>query len=95
MSVLVLVEVQTKSPQELKAFFQAELSATREYDGCEGLTVHTNMDDSNNVVVAERWESRVHYEKYLAWREERGDLDSLGPLLDGPPSIRYFATMSV
>ena len=51
MSVLVLVEAQMKARDEVEAFMRAELSATRGYDGCEGLTVHTNLDDSNNLVI--------------------------------------------
>ena len=40
--------------------------------------------------MIERWRSRADYEAYLAWRTERGDLDTLGAMLAGPPSIRYF-----
>jgi hypothetical protein len=36
-----------------------------------------------------------HYENYLAWRQQRGDLDKLATALVGPPSIRYFDLTSV
>ncbi len=51
MSVLVLLEVNATKPDELEAFFRDELHHTRAFDGCEGLTIHRNMDDSNNIVI--------------------------------------------
>jgi quinol monooxygenase YgiN len=41
-------------------------------------------------VFYERWDSRQHYEKYLAWRTETGVADQLVAMLAAPPSIRYF-----
>jgi quinol monooxygenase YgiN len=51
--------------------------------------VHLNQDDGDNLVIVERWQSRPHYEKYFAWRQETGLLDRLGPLLGAPPSVRF------
>ena len=48
-----------------------------------------------NLVLVERWATRKHYEDYLAWRQQRGDLDKLAAALAGPPSIRYFDLTSV
>jgi quinol monooxygenase YgiN len=42
------------------------------------------------MVIVERWDSRRHHEKYLAWRTETGVMDKLGGMLAGPPSMRYF-----
>ncbi len=95
MSVLVLLEVNATKPDELEAFFREELHHTRAFEGCEGLTIHRNMDDSNNLVIVENWETREHYEKYFKWREDRGDLDKLGPMSAGPPSIRFFTIVGV
>jgi len=53
------------------------------------------MDDTANVVLIERWETRSHYEKYLAWREETGVLGQLGALLEGPPNIRFYSNIGV
>ena len=95
MSVLVLLEAQMKAPDEVEKLLREEIGKTRAYDGCEGLTIHRNLDDTNTLVLVERWETRGHYEKYLAWREERGDLDRFGKILEGPPSIRYFSTVGI
>ena len=40
-------------------------------------------------VLVEQWQSRAHYEKYFAWREETGAMAQLGDALVAPPSLRY------
>ena len=91
MSVTVLLDLNAKpdSIEALKKIFAEILSDTRSYDGCEGLDVKVNNDDPNNLVIIGRWQSRPHYEKYFAWRQETGLIDRLGPVLGAPPSIRY------
>jgi len=92
MSCTVILEVTAQSGKgsELIGLFASILGDTRAFDGCSGVDVVVNQDDADNVVLLEHWESRAHYEKYLAWRQERGDLDALGGFLAGAPSIRYF-----
>ncbi|MEL7043669.1 MAG: antibiotic biosynthesis monooxygenase family protein [Pseudomonadota bacterium] len=93
MSCTVLLEVtaQTGRGQELVDVFASILGDTRAFDGCRGVDVVVNQDAAENVLLIESWDSRAHYEKYLAWRQERGDLDTLGALLAAAPSIRYFS----
>ena len=91
MSVTILLDLKAApgSIDKLKDVFVEILPDTRTYDGCEGLDVHLNQDDGDNLVIVERWQSRPHYEKYFAWRQETGLLDRLGPLLGAPPSVRF------
>ncbi len=97
MSVIVLLEINVKpdNVDDVTNFLRDELHATRGFDGCNGLTFHRNQDDPNTMVAIEDWDSRQHYEKYLAWRTERGDLEKLGGWLTGEPSIRHFDNMGV
>ena len=97
MSVIVLLEINVKpeNADEVTAFFRDELHRTRGFDGCNGITIHRNQDDPNTLVAVEDWDSRQHYEKYLAWRTERGDLNKLVGWLQGDPSIRYFDNVGV
>ena len=95
MSVSVILEATVKDMDAFQALFLKILPATRSYEGCEGLTVHRNLDDPANVVLVERWESRAHYEKYLAWRDETKFLGQLGALLEDPPSIRFYSNVGV
>ena len=97
MSVLVLVEfnVKPENAGDVANFVRELLPDTRGFDGCNGLTLHRNQDDSNYMVFVEDWDSRQHYEKYLAWRTERGDLEKLLGWLVGEPSFRYFDNAGV
>jgi len=92
MAVLVLVEAKVKpeSIDDMKSMLKQALPDTRAHDGCQGLTVYSNLDDSNNLVLVEHWDSRDHYGKYLAWRTETGFVEQLVSMLTEEPSIRYF-----
>jgi quinol monooxygenase YgiN len=92
MAVTVLLELKVKpeSVDTLKKLFKEILPDTRAYEGCRELKIYGNQDDAGNVVLVEHWDSRPHYEKYLAWRTETGLVDKLGSMLAGPPSIRYY-----
>ncbi len=92
MSVTVLLEAQVKpeSVNALKSLFKEILPDTRAYDGCRGITVYSNQDNSSNLVLVQHWDSPEHHQKYLAWRTETGVMDRIGAMLSGAPSIRYF-----
>jgi heme oxygenase (mycobilin-producing) len=92
MSVLVLVEMPAKPDRidDLKAQLSTTLRDTRAFDGCEGVAVHANQDEPSGLLLLERWASRAHYEKYLAWRQTEEGASSIGEMLAGPPSPRFF-----
>jgi quinol monooxygenase YgiN len=97
MSVKVVLEFQTTpdNVQSVKDLFRSVLPDTRAYDGFESLTVHQNEEDPTAFLVWEQWATRPHYEKYLAWRTETGDLDKLLGMLVGQPSFRFFNHVGV
>ena len=92
MTCTVLLEL--KMPEgkagEMIETLRAILPDTRARDGCVGVEVQQDQDNAETLVLIQRWQSRADYESYLAWRTERGDIDKLGAMLAGPPSIRYF-----
>jgi quinol monooxygenase YgiN len=92
MSTVVLLEIQVKPEaiDEMKAFLKGILPDTRTYDGCQGVDIYGNVDDTGNLVFYQRWDSRQHYEKYLAWRTNTGIATQLRAMAASPPSIRYF-----
>ncbi len=97
MSVTVILEAQAKPEyiEELKSTFENILPDTRKYDGCIGVQVIGNQDDSLNLILFETWESRQHYEKYLGWRMETGGLEAFAPMLSQPLSIRYYDNLDI
>jgi quinol monooxygenase YgiN len=92
MSVTILLDAQVKpeAVNKMISFLKEILPDTREYEGCQGIEVQQNQEDSSNLVMVEEWESRQLYEKYIGWRTETGVMDKIGSMLSQPPSIRYF-----
>ena len=93
--VTVIVEGTVTDNDAFDALMRDLLADTRAYDGCEGITVHRNMDEASKVVLIEHWDTRAQYDKYLKWREETGVLGKIGALLDGPPSIQCYSNVGV
>ncbi|GMR21744.1 MAG: hypothetical protein BMS9Abin37_0059 [Acidobacteriota bacterium] len=93
--VTVIVEGTVKNSDEFDALMGSILADTRAYDGCESITVQRNLDASANVMLIEQWETRAHYDKYLAWRKETGVLGKIVELLEGAPSIRFYSDVGV
>ncbi len=91
MGVLVIVELTTKPERagELVPLLAALLPDTRGFDGCEACNVYVDQDDPTRFSIVETFASRAHYERYFAWRGERGDLDTLGAVLAGAPIVRF------
>jgi len=92
MTTQVILEFRAKADciEKVRTWLRNVLPDTRGFDGCVTLHVAQNQDDSAAIMIVEQWDTRAHYEKYLAWRTERGDMVEFGAMMDGPPSIRFF-----
>jgi len=92
MAVMVLVEVQANSGtgDELVATMRKLLPETRAWDGLLDFVVYQSQDDKDNLVMVQKWEKKSDYEGYLAWRQETGVLPQLMAACSGPPNIRYY-----
>jgi quinol monooxygenase YgiN len=92
MAILVLLSAKAKpeNVDSFQALIKEIFPDTRSYDGCQELNLHLNMDDSRTFLVVGRWDSRPHYEKYLAWRVETGLLARFEALLEEAPSIQFY-----
>ena len=90
--VTVVVEIRAKkgTGNNLVSTFKKVLPLTRESDGIISIELVQNQDDPDVLVFIERWETRDHYEKYLAERTEAGALETLAELIEGELNIRYF-----
>lgn len=92
MSCMVLLELQVKpeSVNEMKALLSKILPQTRDFAGCMLVELYGNLEDTGDLVFHEHWESRAHYERYLAWRSETGGGAAMMDMLAGPPKLRFF-----
>lgn len=86
MACQVLLEARVKDGffDEYKKWLVEILPDTRSFDGCIDIYVVRDQDDPAKIVFIELWESRKHYEKYLAWRTERGDMDTVADMMEDP-----------
>jgi quinol monooxygenase YgiN len=92
MAIMVLLEGKAKAEKvdRLKARLAELFPVTRQYEGCRGIMAYVGANDGRTVVFVEYWETKGHYERYLAWRTETGVIPELVSMLEGPPSIRHF-----
>ena len=92
MAIMVLLEGKARADKldRLKARLAELFPVTRQYEGCRGITAYVGADDGRTVVFVEYWETKGHYERYLAWRTETGVIAELVSMLEAPPSIRHF-----
>ena len=66
------------------------LPDTRAYDGCLSVDVYQDQDNPGYICLVEDWESKVHQQRYQAWRDESGIAEVVGPFLAGEPRFNYF-----
>ena len=58
---------------------------TRAFDGCQNINLTLNVENPHKYVLTEVWDSKKHYEKYLAFRTEDGTVGAIGNMsIDGP-----------
>jgi len=97
MSCIVLLEIQVtpESVSEMKELLKRMLPDTRSFAGCITLDLYGNLEDSGNLVFHGRWDSRAHYERYLAWRGQTGDATQLESMLAAPAKLRFFEQLDI
>ena len=88
--VILEIKVKPECVEPARAWFKSVLPDTRAFDGFVTLHMGQNQDDPTELMIVEQWDTRAAYEKYLAWRGERGDMNALGAMLAGEPRFRFF-----
>ena len=92
MAVTVTLEfsVLLERVDEFKILLRALLPDTRSYAGCLKVDVYQGHDNPGIIYLVEDWKSKVHQQKYQAWRDESGIAEVVGPFLAGDPKFNYF-----
>ena len=62
---------------------------TRNYEGCEYISLSFDQDDENTFVMIEQWVSKEHHRIYSEFRENDGTAEIIAPLLMAEPTFRY------
>lgn len=90
MSIMVKFElnVQDTKVEEIKQFFERILPDTRDFTGNEGAKLSRSLEDKTELVLIEYWKTKENFDKYLNWRKEIGDFDTLGSMLAVEPNIQ-------
>ena len=91
MSVVLIAEVKIKqgTKEELVSYMREILPDTRAFEGNEGIDVCFDEEDSDLMVLVEKWSTPDDYHKYHEWRVSSGTLDKLRSFLAGKPSRRF------
>lgn len=74
---------------------QEAFKVTRAYDGCNSIDLTYNLEDKSNWVLTEIWDSKEHYERYVAFRIEDGTVEKITSMCREAPSIRIYDIVSV
>lgn len=89
-AVTVTVRLSAKEPAVLRAYLAKVLPVTRAAQGCRYCHTHAMSDSPGEIVLIQGWDSAADQQRYIAWRESRGDLKELVALLSQPPRVELF-----
>ena len=92
MTVSVLLEGTLKEGEKdgFTALLTEKFKLTKTFDGFQTIDLTYNVEDPNNWVITELWDSKEDYEKYLQFRQEDGTLDEVAAVCTDAPSVRIF-----
>jgi quinol monooxygenase YgiN len=90
MAVTVTVRLLAKDPAITLGVLSEALPVTRTSEGNHYSHTHVNQDNPSEIILIQGWESKTHQEKYIAWRQETGDLQQLVNTLAEAPTVTYW-----
>ncbi len=93
MVCLIAVDILCKeyTGKQMLEGFKEILPDTRARDGFISIEVNIDQAKPDRIFAYEHWENRASYETYIAWREERGDMDAIKEAVAEPPKFSFFA----
>ena len=92
MDIFITIQIRAKKGMggDLVSVFEQFTPVARKEPGNLGIQLLQSQDDPDELMLYQSWESRAHQEAYLVRFEDRGNLEILGPFLDGEPTIGYY-----
>jgi quinol monooxygenase YgiN len=92
MSVSIITQFKAKPGRapDLIALIRKMLPESLMRAGCEEVAIRQNQDEPDDIISAQKWASRRHYEEYMAWRTKNGVTAEFRELLTDDIQVRYF-----
>ena len=91
MSCIIIAEFKCK-PGRAKDFIElcrANYPSTRNYDGCEYISLSVDQDDEDTLVMTEQWISRDPHRRYSEFRGGDGTSERIRPMFAAEPTFRF------
>ena len=91
MSCIIIAEFRCK-PGRAEDFIElcrANYPGTRDYDGCEYISLSVDQDDEDTLVMTEQWVSKEHHRRYSEFREGDGTSERITAMLAVEPTFRF------
>ena len=88
----VILELNAKPDQSqaLKNWLETNLPDTQAFDGCAAVHALEHEENSSHIVLIGFWRSRKQWEQYFEWRKDRGDFETLAPMLQSEPKVQCY-----
>ncbi len=81
-------------PAQVDEFLAVMIEAapdTRNREGCRLFDIYVDQNKPGHIVFYEIWESKAHQQAYIAWRNETGFNERIGPyMVEGGLGLTYF-----
>jgi quinol monooxygenase YgiN len=92
MSVSVLLSGKLKDGliDQFTAICTEAFQVTRAFEGCQNINLTFHVNEIHKFVLTEVWDSKEHYEKYLAFRTEDGTIAAVTEMCVDGPNIDIF-----
>lgn len=92
MSVNVIAQFKAKPGRanDLIALIRKLLPESLRQVGCEEVAIRQNQDEPDDIISAQKWASRRHYEDYMTSHTQDGVTAQFQELLTSDLQVRYF-----
>ena len=81
-------------PAKVDEFLAVMIEAapdTRNREGCRLFDIYVDQNKPGHIVFYEIWDSKAHQQAYIAWRNETGFNERIGPyMVEGGHGLTYF-----
>jgi quinol monooxygenase YgiN len=90
MAVTITIRLNAKDPVITLDVLAKALPGTRQSQGCRYVNTFVSQDSPKEIVLIQGWDSRADQQRYIAWRQQTGDLAQLIATLSEPPVTDFW-----